>query len=493
MNNKKTTSITITFIISIVFLFLYKLIPAITGIIYSIKDYSIIKGFSGSPWIGFQNFKTLFSDIVFINALKSTIFLNFITVIFTAVISFIMVYGIYNAKSEKQALIFAFVYALPAIVPSVLKASSLGFLLGIDIANVYFIVFPLIQAFKWAGFASVAAFLLRSDNANKVKQTLYVSAIAVLAIFSRILTSDLEMSQLLANPLILEKANVVDLYSYKLSFVMMKIGIGSAVWAVKLAIELLTTAVSAALLYVLMKRMKSVPSLKSNPNIKSANAINYILSAVIVAITLFFLIPIKNTGLKPDELNIPFNIIILAAALIISASSSVIAAFMAYPFSSGNKKVKIIYSAIIILSIYGVFYLQRFFRYRSLGIINTALPLVLIGFLPVWMIACYAIFINRPGAKEISSAKDYISQIAPVGIILAAINFSVIWGGFIPSLYYVYQENLFTYPLALFSKITQGTQSLGLNLLIFVPILIVWIMTAFLSSVFFNNKKTEDK
>jgi heme/copper-type cytochrome/quinol oxidase subunit 2 len=139
--------------------------------------------------------------------------------------------------------------------------------------------------------------------------------------------------------------------------------------------------------------------------------------------------------------------------------------------------------------VYGVFHFQRFLIYKGFGLVNTILPILLNGFLPVWMIAAYALYINRPGSKEIENTNDYIKKVVPLSIVIAAIHFAILWGGYMPSLIYIYQQNLFTFPITLYTLITQGTQSIALNLLIFIPIVVIWALAIFLCGIILKEKE----
>jgi putative aldouronate transport system permease protein len=54
--------------------FLYK---PMYGLQIAFKDYSIFKGVSASPWIGFEHFETLFASEQFLRALRNTIAISF--------------------------------------------------------------------------------------------------------------------------------------------------------------------------------------------------------------------------------------------------------------------------------------------------------------------------------------------------------------------------------------------------------------------------------
>jgi len=52
------------------------------GVIIAFKDYSFSKGIMGSDWVGFEHFITLFTDNDFFLAIRNTLAINFIKIIF---------------------------------------------------------------------------------------------------------------------------------------------------------------------------------------------------------------------------------------------------------------------------------------------------------------------------------------------------------------------------------------------------------------------------
>lgn len=65
----------------LIFFVVFKYIP-MYGIIMAFQDYQIGAGFSGSTWIGFDNFIRLFQDPYFWNAMKNTLIINLLVFFF---------------------------------------------------------------------------------------------------------------------------------------------------------------------------------------------------------------------------------------------------------------------------------------------------------------------------------------------------------------------------------------------------------------------------
>jgi len=60
-------------------IFLYK---PMYGLQIAFKDYSIFRGIDGSPWIGFEHFYTLFENDQFLRAIKNTVIISLLSLLF---------------------------------------------------------------------------------------------------------------------------------------------------------------------------------------------------------------------------------------------------------------------------------------------------------------------------------------------------------------------------------------------------------------------------
>ncbi|KRF21504.1 ABC transporter permease [Paenibacillus sp. Soil787] len=52
------------------------------GVIIAFQDYKVLKGVSGSPWVGLENFRQLFNGLYFPTVLRNTLIINFYKMIF---------------------------------------------------------------------------------------------------------------------------------------------------------------------------------------------------------------------------------------------------------------------------------------------------------------------------------------------------------------------------------------------------------------------------
>ncbi|MEL6684994.1 MAG: hypothetical protein AAFQ00_06865, partial [Pseudomonadota bacterium] len=99
--------------------FLYK---PMYGLQIAFKDYSIFKGVADSPWIGFEHFKTLFSNDQFIRAVRNTITISFYNLLFgfpAPIILALMFNEVLHATYKRTAQTIVY---LPHFISSVIIA-----------------------------------------------------------------------------------------------------------------------------------------------------------------------------------------------------------------------------------------------------------------------------------------------------------------------------------------------------------------------------------
>ena len=99
--------------------FLYK---PMYGLQIAFKDYSIFSGVSGSPWIGWEHFQTLFGNDQFLRAVKNTIYISVLNLLFgfpAPIILALMFNEVLHATYKKTAQTIVY---LPHFISSVIIA-----------------------------------------------------------------------------------------------------------------------------------------------------------------------------------------------------------------------------------------------------------------------------------------------------------------------------------------------------------------------------------
>jgi len=99
--------------------FLYK---PMYGLQIAFKDYSIFRGVAGSPWIGFEHFQTLFTNDQFLRAVRNTIYISALNLLFgfpAPIILALMFNEVLHASYKRTAQTIVY---LPHFISSVIIA-----------------------------------------------------------------------------------------------------------------------------------------------------------------------------------------------------------------------------------------------------------------------------------------------------------------------------------------------------------------------------------
>ena len=99
--------------------FLYK---PMYGLQIAFKDYSVFRGIAASPWVGWEHFETLFSNSQFLRAVKNTIIISALSLVFgfpVPILLALMFNEILNAAFKKTAQTIVY---LPHFISTVIIA-----------------------------------------------------------------------------------------------------------------------------------------------------------------------------------------------------------------------------------------------------------------------------------------------------------------------------------------------------------------------------------
>ena len=233
-------------------IFLYK---PMYGLIIAFKDYSLFKGITGSPWVGFDNFRDFFGGPYFLRILKNTFLINIINLVWTFPMPIILALLFNEVRNRSYLKTVQTLTYLPHFVSIVvvvgiatnLLSPSTG-LINLIIEKfggekIYFLsrpeyfrtIYVCINLWKGVGFASIIYFAALSgidtqlyeaavvDGASKWKQLTSVTlpgiapTIVVMLIMQigNLIKSGYETILLLYQPATYETADVIGTYVYR--------------------------------------------------------------------------------------------------------------------------------------------------------------------------------------------------------------------------------------------------------------------------------------
>ena len=268
---------------AIVWLFVFAYMP-IYGVIIAFKDYNVGIGIWGSPWSGFDHFQDLFTDRLFYNALRNTFLISAAKLVigFPVPIVFALMLnelkgmrlfkkGVQTLTYMPHFLSWAFVAAF--LITFFSESGAINYLLtSLNIVGEpyafladrvsFFSIVVLSDIWKFFGFSSIiylaaistisptlyeAAYM---DGASRFQRAWYITIpgikptviILLILAISRMMTQNFEQLFLMQNILVLDVAEILETYTYKM-------GLQKARFSYSTAVGLFQSVVAFILLF----------------------------------------------------------------------------------------------------------------------------------------------------------------------------------------------------------------------------------------------------
>lgn len=262
--------------------FIFSYMP-MYGLIMAFEDYNPGLGFFKSPWVGFDNFRLIFSQQQFLNTIYNTMFISFFKLLLGTLSSVVFALLLNEIRSNFNKRFFQTIVYVPNFISWVIMAGILYTILSTDgIVNVtlkalhmhpvQFIsnpsVFPwtviISDVWKIFGFGTVVYLaaitsidpeLYESaiiDGAGRWKQTLYVTIptiapiivlMTVLAL-GNILNAGFDQVYNMYSPVVYSKGDIIDTFVYRLGLQNGKYAIGTTVGMFKSVVSCILISLS---------------------------------------------------------------------------------------------------------------------------------------------------------------------------------------------------------------------------------------------------------
>lgn len=270
----------VTLIPALVVLIWFRYLP-MYGIQIAFKDYNIVKGITGSAWVGLDYFVTLLNNSLFLRALRNTLILNLYNFIFQTPMPIIFAILIDNCKTLWYKKVVQTVSYLPHFLSWVIIGALFSNLLALDtgIVNRAMVLFggeqqvwlssetyfrsivTFADIWKSTGWGTIVYLAAMTgidmnlyeaasiDGAGRWRRVWHItlpgirSTIAVILIMRAggALVNDVEMVMALYSPTVLEVGDVLGTYMYRT-------GIGNMKYSLISAAGFFTSVVGMALM-----------------------------------------------------------------------------------------------------------------------------------------------------------------------------------------------------------------------------------------------------
>jgi putative aldouronate transport system permease protein len=472
--NKKTVPFIIA-VPSLILLFVYRLLPAINTLILSMKEYKLTLGLFNSPSVGLKNYTDLFNSVNFARLFGNTFRMSFFAILFTCFFAALLILCISNMPNRILKTIAIVIISIPAFIPVasfvgiIMRALSVGggvfnqILLSFGAEPQPFLAdqeyFTLIFAFAEAirnvyipVIIGVLACEQKGANYNRIFTVILIYAFVRATMF---LSPDLELLNMLSNPLIAGKADALDTYTYRTGLAQMSLSPSSAVWVVKTVVQLLVNIGLYFLLYFLLPELKGlVSTLTDKVNRKTSSIISIIgfffvaLGSIGIAAGVFFPSLLGEYTSSFEGIRVVFSNTVFVSAilnsLIYCLISCIIYGFLtitlAYPLTTKTKIYPLILLFVMTLTnnIVG-----EFVFFRNIGLFNNYFAVILQSSLSV--IGAFGLHFSVSGKfeNEVPTPSAYIKEALLPLITIVGLFFVSTWGGYMAQLIYINNPRFF--------------------------------------------------
>lgn len=282
---KKHWMLMLMFLPVIAYFIIFHYIP-MCGVVLAFKDYSVTKGIFGSEWVGLEHFRTMFSGAYFLPALKNTLIISFMKLVFgfpAPIILCLMLNEVRNLKFKKAVQTITYLphfiswVVLSSIVIEILSPNtgfinefiklfggeSIHFIADAKWFRTVLVASSIWKEIGWQSIVYLAAVtsidpelydVASIDGAGRLRKIWSITIpciipiIIIMFIFQvgSVITDDFDQIYNLLNPSVLSVGEVLGTYTYKVGLQQMGFSYATAVGLFKNVVAIiLVTATNA--------------------------------------------------------------------------------------------------------------------------------------------------------------------------------------------------------------------------------------------------------
>ncbi len=445
-------------------LFIFKIIPAFYTLLISFKDYKVLNGIYGSPWVGMDNYGALFQSATFRKLIDNTLIISTFSLILTAFLALVLIICICKMPNKWCKICAIAILSVPAFIPVascigvLMKAFSIdsGFINGLITSTgkepilffaskaLYPLLFAIIDSLRNI-FVPVIIGVLVCESKSKISfKSIAAVLLGYIAARATVLMSpDIELLHITNNPLVLETADVFDTYSFRSGLMSMQFASSSAVWVVKTIIQLLINITVYFVLSLLAPKISEAVKGISNKVNKSLDSIVAIIGYLLlasgsIAVIILIFLPVSGNifqGMKLLMTNKSF-IDSISVSLMYCIIGSIVYGFitiaLSYPLTVRTKFYPIL--LVIVISIINNF-TGEYLLFKSMT--NTVIPVILYPGLSV--AGAFALYFSISGRFRdgIPGIGQYLKEAILPLVTIVVLYFIANWGAYIYQLVFL--------------------------------------------------------
>ncbi|WP_046214378.1 ABC transporter permease [Paenibacillus wulumuqiensis] len=279
---RKTWPFHVMLLPSMIFLLLFSYVP-MAGIVMAFQDYKPWLGFTGSEWVGLDNFRYLFERQDSVQVIWNTLIIAVLKLVFNLFVPFIFALLLNEIRRVRlQRTIQTMVY-LPHFLSWVILGGILIDLLATDgfvnrilstfgVQPIFFLGdndwfrFTVIVSDVWKEFGYNTIIFLAAlaginpalyeaaemDGASRFRQTLHITIPSIVPIaavvgtlaLGNVLNAGFDQIFNLYNPLVYEKGDIIDTFVYRTAILNGEMGFGTAIGLFKSVISMVLILLS---------------------------------------------------------------------------------------------------------------------------------------------------------------------------------------------------------------------------------------------------------
>ncbi len=431
-------------------------------LLFSLKDYKIFAGLSGSEWIGFNNYLALWDTPSFLTVVRNTIFFNLLF----ALTGFALSAAAGSAMlampaAARQTVVILTV--LPLFMPAEVYGNWWIHLLGSQIfmdESAMRFLHPAISAVKYAGIPILLMYVvnrlyIRRDAWLPLKGA-GLFALAALALIGNGLFA---ITSVFNNPMNTGTVGTMDLFSMQTGFYQMQLGMSTGNNVMQLLLSLVSMALLLYPLHKLYKATFQGEQAERPASDYGARAISLVLALGCFAVIYF--LPYWAAGDKLSlsaelgKLSLVPSAIVFIVMCGAGAFASVLAgAAMAGAFLSANRAI--VWCAAVMLALITVLTSQpllmsNYVMMNEAGLMNTVFAIAVATSFSAAVAWALAAVWRLEAARGEMTAVSALSAIGGMLLIQTALNY----GNVTPSLLYLTDPA--KSPLLLYVQLVRGS------------------------------------